>query len=345
MPSITHRRPRQTASLALAACLAALIPACSSVTIATSTPTVPDPPVSAPPAPTSTVRLVGYLPDYNASYAVYAKNLDFTKMTHLILAFGLAPLCNGTCTASSNMTIGLQQTDADIATLVTAAHAAGVKVLISLGGGVDSSDDTISQFYLAGLSTQFAAAINQYVTAHNLDGVDVDIEDASTMGAPYGTFVAALAAQLHPQGRLLTAAMYPYLQPAIPDSILTTVDFVNVETYSTDAQAISDLNFYVTRKSVPAGKLVLGVPFYGATADQSTIASYSAILAAYPNAWQNDQVSGGPLDNGATLYYVGETTMATETKLGAQYGGVMIWELTQDAAPPHSLLNVIQSNL
>jgi hypothetical protein len=37
--------------------------------------------------------------------------------------------------------------------------------------------------------------------------------------------------------------------------------------------------------------------------------------------------------------------MAQETKLGAQYGGVMVWELTLDAPPPHSLLNVIQTNL
>jgi GH18 family chitinase len=42
---------------------------------------------------------------------------------------------------------------------------------------------------------------------------------------------------------------------------------------------------------------------------------------------------------------VGEATMAQETLLGKQNGGVMIWELSQDAQPPHSLLNVIQKNL
>ena len=37
--------------------------------------------------------------------------------------------------------------------------------------------------------------------------------------------------------------------------------------------------------------------------------------------------------------------MAQETQLGARYGGIMIWELTQDAGGPHSLLSVIQKNL
>ncbi len=291
-------------------------------------------------------KLVGYLPDYNESYAVYAKNLSFSHMTHLILAFGHAPVCNGTCTASSDMTISMQQqTDADIDALVAAAHQAGVKVLISLGGGDNAGDETISQFYNAGLSTQLAASVNGFVTAHNLDGVDVDIEDTSNMGLPYGSFVEALAGVLHPEGKLLTAAIWPSLQKYIPDAVLTECDFINVEAYSTEAQAESDLQYYAVQKNVAAANLVLGVPFFGQNADQTILESYSTILAAYPDAWQTDQVGGGTLDGGVTFYYVGETTMADETKLGAQYGGIMIWELTQDASGTHSLLNVIQTNL
>ena len=307
---------------------------------ASVTPTPTPTPVAAQP------KLVGYLPDYTESYAAYAKSLNFSHMTHLILAFGHAPVCNGTCTASSDMTISMQQqTDADIDTLVAAAHQASVKVLISLGGGDDPGDETISQFYNAGLSTQLAASVNRFVTAHNLDGVDVDIEDTNNMGLPYGSFVEALGKVLHPEGKLLTAAMWPSLQKYIPDTVLTECDFINVETYSTEAQAESELQYYALQKNVPAANLVLGVPFFGQNADQTILESYATILAAYPDAWQSDQVGGGTLDGGVTLYYVGETTMTEETKLGAQYGGVMIWELTQDAPGTHSLLNVIQTNL
>ena len=59
-------------------------------------------------------KLVGYLPDYDGSYADFAKSLDFSKMTHLYLAFGLPPFCNGICTTDSDMTFSLGQTDADI---------------------------------------------------------------------------------------------------------------------------------------------------------------------------------------------------------------------------------------
>jgi len=96
--------------------------------------------------------------------------------------------------------LSLDQNDADVATLVAAAHAPEFKVMISLGGGDRTEDATISQFYNAGLSVPFAAAIDQFVTAHNLDGVDVDMEDPSNMGAPYGDFILALAARLHPEG-------------------------------------------------------------------------------------------------------------------------------------------------
>ena len=62
--------------------------------------------VSASPI-TTTTRLVAYLPDYNGSYATYAKTINFAKMTELNLAFAVPPTCSGTCTASSNMTFAL----------------------------------------------------------------------------------------------------------------------------------------------------------------------------------------------------------------------------------------------
>jgi GH18 family chitinase len=326
------RRPCTLAAILSASCILLSLIGCSDI--------------SKPVAPRADQpRLVGYLPDWDQSYAYYATSLNFSRMTHLILAFGLAPLCNGTCTSTSDMTISLNQSDAEIAALVTAAHKADVKVLISIGGGDLSADSTISQFYNAGLSSQFASSIESYLTAHDLDGLDVDMEDPNNLGQPYADFVSALSHALKPSGKLLTAAMAQYLQSAIPDSVLGNLDFINVMTYSKLADAVSDLDFYSQQKKVPVSRLVLGVPFFGQSADGAIDESYATILSAYPNAWKTDQVSGGKLDGGITLYYVGETTMATETKLGAQYGGIMIWELTGDAAPPHSLLGVIRSNL
>ena len=298
-----------------------------------------------PVSPNPAARLVGYVSCYNGSYAARAATLNFSGMTHLLLAFGTAKRCAGVCTASSDMTLSLDQDDADVATLVTTAHAAGVKVMISLGGGDRTDDSTISQFYNAGLSVPFAVAIDQYVAAHNLDGVDVDMEDPSNMGAPYGDFILALAARLHPEGKLLTAAVASYLGSVIPDAALEQFDFLNVMIYSNYADACGELQYFSSVKSIAPAKLVLGVPFFGSTRNWTREESYATILAAYPEAWQRDEVSGGSLDDGVTLNYVGESTMAKETELGAHFGGVMVWELTQDAVGTHSLLSVIRKNL
>jgi GH18 family chitinase len=290
-------------------------------------------------------RLVGYLPDYHSSYTTYAQTLNLSGMTHLILAFGHAPVCSGVCTSGSDMTISLRQSDAEIGAIVSAAHKAGVKVLISLGGGDNAGDQTFSQFYNVGLGTQLAASVDQFVATHNLDGVDVDIEEEANMGAPLGDFVTALAARLHPENKLLTGAVAVYRQPFMTDATLDQFDFLNVTSFSSPSQAESDLQYYAGTKSIAADKIVLGVPLFGTNTTQTVLASYSAILAAYPDAWQTDQVSGGALDNGTPLDYLGESSMTRETQLGVKYGGIMVWELTEDAAAPHSLLDIIRKNL
>jgi GH18 family chitinase len=284
--------------------------------------------------PARTTKLVGYLPDYNGSYAGYATSVDFSKMTHINFAFLNPPSCGGTCTSGSDMTFGLGQSDADIATFVKAAHAAGVKVVASIGGG--GGDQMIIQFYNPGLSTQLVASLDTWITAHDLDGVDLDIEDPGNMGQPYADFVSALVNEFRPKGKLVTAAVAQYLQGSMPDSALHQFDYVNDMFYSADVNgAKSELDFYVQQKGVPASQVVLGVPFFGQQGNSEP--EYSQILQMYPNAWQTDSTNG--------ITYVGEATMANETQLGKQYGGIMVWELTGDAPAPHSLLAVINNNL
>ncbi|WP_263356059.1 glycosyl hydrolase family 18 protein [Acidicapsa ligni] len=288
--------------------------------------------------------LVGYLPCYEGgNFASYSSKLDFTKMTHLNLAFGNPPKCDGVCTAKSNMDFGIKgESDADVDSFVTAAHAAGVKVLISIGGG--GGDQLILQFYNAGLSDALVASLDKYVIAHKLDGVDVDIEDPSNMGAPFGVFVKTVVDKFRPRGLLITAAVAKYMQDSMPDSALHQFDFINVMNYASYAGALTQMEFYSINKKVPKNEIVLGVPFFGSNTSDTKEEDYATILAAYPNAWKVDMVGGGLMDDGQAFNYVGEDTMAKETLLGKQYGGIMIWQLLSDAPAPHSLLKVIQKN-
>jgi GH18 family chitinase len=294
--------------------------------------------------PAPAPMLVGYVGTYKGiTFSQAAKTLDFAKMTHLNLAFGNPPKCGGPCSAQSDMRFSIKdQSDADITAIVAAAHAAHVKVLLSIGGG--GGDQLILPFYNAGLSAPLAASLDKYIAAHNLDGVDVDIEDPSNMGAPFATFVDTLVARFRPEGKLVTAAVAKYLQDSMPDSALHQFDFINVMNYSSCAAAATALQFYANDKKVPANKIVLGVPFFGSNPGDTKEEDYQTILAAYPNAWRGDTAAGGPLDDGQVFSYVGEDTMAQEVRLGKQYGGIMIWELLGDAPAPHSLLGVIRSN-
>jgi len=295
--------------------------------------------------PNPAPRLVEYFfVDKGKHYADYAKRVNFGKMTHLNLAFGVPPKCNGVCTSSSDMTFSIEgQSDADIAAIVAVAHAAGVKVILSIGGG--GGDQRIIQFYNAGLSSELVNSLDKFVAAHGLDGIDLDIEDPSNMGAPFATFVNALMAKFHPEGKIVTAAVAKYLQSSMPDASLHQFDFINVMVYSSYEEAMNALQYYSLDEKIARDKIVLGVGFFGSTADDSKEESYQDILAAYPNAWKVDLVGGGSLDDGQAFRYAGEATMARETQLGEQYGGVMLWSILGDAAVPHSLLTVIQNNL
>jgi len=287
-------------------------------------------------------RLVGYLTD-RISFANYAKTADFSKMTHLNLILAATPPCDGTCTQNSDMHFSFThpQSDEDIKALVDAAHAAGVKVLVTIGGD-EITKTWIAPFYKAGLSTQLVDSIAHFVDDHNLDGVDVDVEPAPELGDPYATFMTALVKKLRPKGNLITAALQEGAD--LPTSIYHQLDFDNVMAYTGYSGSKSRLDYY-SGKSIPIDQLVLGVPFAGNDAHWLQNPSYSGILAEYPDAWNRDTVSGGSAFGGQTIHYVGEVTMAEETLLGAQYGGIMIFPLETDAPAPHSLLKIIQNNL
>lgn len=287
--------------------------------------------------PNSHPYLVGYLGVYkNLDWSAVAGTLDFNKMTHLNLAFVNPPACVGPCTEKSDLTLAANQSfsDAALEAIVDAAHAHGTKVLISIGGA--GGDRRIMQFYNAGLSSQLTDAIDAYLEKHDIDGVDVDVEQPKQMGVPYTTFVNTLVAKLRPKGKLITAAVAQYIQAGAQDEVLPLYDIVNVMIYGSYERAVADMAYWANSKHVPKEKLTLGIGFH----------NFSTILANYPNAWAVDTVGGGVYRDGAVIAYQGENSVARQTQLSLQYGGAMIWELTQDdPASPHSLLKVIQKHL
>jgi chitinase len=285
-------------------------------------------PEAGPPPPT--VRVVAYLPNYSGSYADWAKSVDFHGMTHLNLAFASANSGNGWDMGAS---------DADVAALVAAAHAAGTKVLSSLGGG--GGDQTvIAQYKNAGNVPELVDNLDGFVAAHGFDGVDIDIEDPSHLGGDYTTFVDAVAAKLRPEGKLVTAATAQYLQDSMQDATMNAFDFLNVMVYSSYSDSVSAMTYYTQTKHVPATKLTLGAGFFGSDSNGNEYA-YKDILAADSSAWSKDQAQV----NGNTVSYTGMASMKKLADYSKGYGGIMFWELSEDVTDSHSLYKVIQGEM
>jgi GH18 family chitinase len=88
---------------------------------------------------------------------------------------------------------------------------------------------------------------------------------------------------------------------------------------------------------VPKEKLVLGVPFYGRHVKRRDQAmSYREIVGKHKPAAGTDVIDG--------VYFNGPATIRrkAEYAVEAGLGGVMAWELGQDAAGERSLLRVIR---
>jgi len=289
-------------------------------------------------------HFIVYLPFYRpGDMAGALATANLAGVTDIDVAFVGPPSCSGPCTSTSDLTMSADShTDAEVDAVVQLAHAKGIHVLASIGGGGGGVSE-IAQFYNAGLSAPLVARLTTYVLRHKLDGIDVDIESPDTMGAPFADFIAMLITAMHSQGKVVSCATAKYIQASMPQTTLLSFDYINLMVYSNLKDAQDALNFFVNVKHVPASKVVLGVGFYG-EARNDVNADYVDILSAYPNAYRVDTVGGGTLKDGIVLSYSGEDTMAAEAKLASQYGGIMVWQLLGDAPPPHSLLDVIRTN-
>jgi GH18 family chitinase len=276
-------------------------------------------------------RVVAYLPNYSGSFANWATTIDFTKMTHLNLAFARATSSNGWDMGAS---------DADVKALVDAAHAAGTKVMVSLGGG-GGDQSVIARYNDTSQIPDLVAQLDAFVAAHNFDGVDVDIEDGNNLGANYSAFVDQTVAKLRPEGKLVTAAVAQYLQDSMADATLHEFDFLNVMIYSSYADSVSALDYYANTKSVPKALLNLGAGFFGTDSGGNEYA-YVDILKADPSAWSKDQAQV----NGNTVNYTGMDSMKKLADYSKGYGGIMFWELSEDSSDAqYSLYKVIQGEM
>lgn len=169
------------------------------------------------------LRVTAYYPGYRQSY-LPPSAIDFTALTHLI-HFSVIPNANGSLNASAN---GL--TPAYSTAIVSAAHAAGIKVLICVGGG-----STETGFQGATSSANLAAFVGNltnFMATYGYDGIDVDWEPLPASDATaFTNFINALRSALDARTPrpLLTVATAS--QPALFAALQSQFDQINLMTY------------------------------------------------------------------------------------------------------------------
>lgn len=238
-------------------------------------------------------KVVMYLPNWSGSFASWATKLDFSKMTHLDLAFG---------TIKGNSNDWGLAADADVKALAKAAHDKNVKVLVSIGG---ASDDLgiINRYKTESNIKPMVANLMALVERCDLDGVDVDVERGAEMKSSgnFGKFVAEINSVFKPKGKLVTAALAQYImqdagKDAGVDAWTKSFDFINLMIYRDPFDVYTkEVNWWVSDRGVEKKKLVWGVIFDG---------------------------------KGNTADVVKQVTIASKA-----YGGVMAWELTEKQGP------------
>lgn len=292
-------------------------------------------------------KVVGYYPSWEPGKI---NTIQYNNLTHINYAFAI-PTSDGSLLPLENAAAASQ--------IIRTAHQNNVKVLLAIGGWSYNGTPLESTFMAATESpekiTQFGNAIVAMARQYGFDGVDIDWEHPRTDGNSkdrYEALMLYLRNRLDEYDMLLTAAVLSGVTPdgvvywdsaAQTDTVINTVDWFNVMAYdggdgirhSTYDFAVLSAQYWRDTRNMPAGKVVLGVPFYG----RPSWASYAAILEANPNAYNTD-IS---MINGMQAYYNGIPTIQAKTQWASDnVGGIMIWELTQDTTNlDKSLLNAI----
>lgn len=310
--------------------------------------------------PKSTQRkVVGFYPSWRHN-SLPVSDIEWDKYTRIVYAFAI-PNADGSLN-TKDLTLTSQLRDS--------AHAHGVEVYFSVGGGDGSTN-------FAWISTEqeymkrFINEVTQYVFEYCLDGVDIDWEywsgyrNNSVVQSESTNFVyimQSLKGKLKPFNKGLSIDVgashwsgvhfYTDVVQHIDDIQVMCYDFSGPWTspgpHSSFEQSIGSgssinstgLAYWVNYRRWPKEKILLGVPFYGRDFDNNggEGITYSDILKLSEDAYLKDRINN--------IYYNGVGTMAKKASYVVDngYSGIMIWEIGQDSrADSTSLLNAIDN--
>ena len=292
-------------------------------------------------------KTVGYFPSWKPGKA---DRIRYDYLTDIVYAFAI-PTAEGNLRPLENPETAKQ--------IIKEAHQHKVRVLIAVGGWSYNDVPLEATFVPATENSEktkkFGDAILAMCNEYGFDGVDMDWEHPrvdGNSGKQYEELMLYLAEQLHAQDKIVTSAVLSgatadgniyYDAAAHSDAVLKAVDRIHVmaydggdgERHSTYEFALDCANYWSTTRHVDPNKIILGVPFYA----RPSWAAYGDIIKENADAKKQDHTTYQGMD----VYYNGVSTMKKKAAYAKEHlGGIMIWELTQDAETEEdSLLKVI----
>lgn len=251
----------------------------------------------------------------------------FSNITHVIEIGG-----NG---VASNGSVYIGDVNS-LTNYAAAAHAHGKKISICISGSYTSNGGTLAGIFAnAALRTTLISNLLQVCRQYNLDGVDFDWEyPVSSELANYSSFLKQLRSAA-PPGFLISAAI-GWWSGAVPAAASPAVDWFFVMAY-TDCSpqvsyvgAVSDMSSALAN-GIPASKLVMGLPIYGANSSCATI-GYAGIIGT--------NILDPSVDSFNGWSFNGPTTIADKTQYvyANGFAGIGWWDLSLDTYDSRSLL-------
>lgn len=311
-------------------------------------PSTPPPVNIKPPAPIG-FMVIGYFP----SYRTVAEYPDRMFRMCNVVNYAFANVNASNTVSISNVT--------KMDSVYKKAKANGAKVFLSIAG-----DHNIFKGMSSAVASRnvFVKDILQKVRQYKLDGIDIDWEYPRTTDGTDETFrllMKELSDSLHTDGKYyLSAAITPGLyagsiRDGIKNEIFSYADFLNVMIYddfSTDpsqlyrqhspySMVVTCYNYWISR-GLPKNKLNIGIPNYGRPSGMTqsgTTLSYKTILQQGGDPYSDSAMVSATGFPSYKIYYNGISTVKKKAAYAKSFsGGIMFWEIGQDANNDLSLI-------
>ncbi|MGG3927463.1 glycoside hydrolase family 18 protein [Metabacillus fastidiosus] len=311
-----------------------------------------------------TKKLIGYVQDFRDPNLV-----DYSNLTHIIFSFA-HPTVDGKILLNGEAALN------NLRIMVSKAHQHNTKVMLAVGGWYHISGGESYMYFKEAIGdpasrNNLIGELVNFTNRENLDGIDIDFEHPRSKNDALNLniFIKDLNEKLHNTNKELSIAVnakvYSVTGTEINNvvydpSMFNYVDHVNIMAYdgqwdggynaanlSPYSYAENIVNYWTNlfeNHNTPKEKLILGIPLYAQPENKDIKqVSYAAIIE------RNQQNAGGDTVNmnETTYHYNGEKTVKKKTKLALDngFGGMMLWELGQDAEGQHSLSGVIAEEM